>query len=159
MTAVRVPRATDGRRCSRDAPGEASPLVDEAGPLVDHARVPMRSSPLRRVPASAALAGALVAFSSVARADPPAAAGGPGVTAPPPAGAGWTRVHILTQSPKVTLERRVGSLPSDPPPPPRGPYSDGEPEWQRVEFFELDVVGAVDRDQAEEEEEIGRAHV
>jgi hypothetical protein len=54
----------------------------------------------------------------------------PSAPAPAAAAAAWTRVHIVTQAPKVVLERRVGSLPSDPPPAPRGLYSDGEPVWQ-----------------------------
>jgi hypothetical protein len=105
--------------------------------------------PFLRSAASVALAAALVAGSSAAHADPPYATAPPApVTgAPAPlAGSGWTRVHIVTQSPKVTLERRVGSLPSDPPPPPRGPYSDGEPEWQRVCVTPCDAAVALGGD-------------
>ncbi len=94
------------------------------------------SRPLLRVAASVALAAALAA-ASPALADPPSSAAPAPVTASPPAaaapgGPGWARVHIVTQSPKVTLERRVGSLPTDPAPPPRPLYADGEPQWERV---------------------------
>ena len=44
----------------------------------------------------------------------------------------WTRVRIVTQAPGVVLERRQGSLPTDPPPLLRGPYADAEPVWQPV---------------------------
>lgn len=100
-----------------------------------------RPSSLLRVATSVALAAALVASSSAALADPP-----PAPAPPPPAGAGWTRVHIVTQSPRVTLERRVGSLPGDPPPPPRGPYADGEPQWERVCATPCDAAVALGGD-------------
>ena len=135
MAAVRVPTATDVRRCSRDAFARVHPLVDEAGALAEHARVPMRPSLLPRSLASLALAAALAASSPSALADPlyaPVPAVQPVASGAQTGGPGWARVHIVTQSPKVTLERRVGSLPGDPPPLPRSPYSDGEPQWERV---------------------------
>ncbi len=111
----------------------------------------MRPSPLCRVTASAAVAVALVASSPEALADPPSTMGAPlaaaASSAPnPPAGAGWTRVHIVTQSPRVTLERRVGSLPGDPAPLPTGPYAGGEPDWQRVCATPCDTAVALGGD-------------
>ena len=41
-------------------------------------------------------------------------------------------MRIVTKDQGVVLERRLGSLPTDPPPLPKGPYSDGEPQWQAV---------------------------
>jgi len=137
MAAVRVPRATDVRHFSVDAPREGAALVDEPGALVEHARVPTRPSPLLRLAAGAALTSALVASTTAAQADPPPA---------PPPGAGWTRVHIVTPSPQVTLERRVGSLPGDPPPPPSGPYASSEPDWQRVCATPCDAAVALGGD-------------
>jgi hypothetical protein len=55
------------------------------------------------------------------RADPLPAA--PGVT--------WTRVHIVAKVPKVVLERRLGSLPTDPPML-KSVYADPEADWRTV---------------------------
>jgi hypothetical protein len=87
-----------------------------------------------RAPLAAFLAGVLAA-PSPALADPPPAPAAPLAAAPanaPAAAAYWTRVHIVTQKPAVVLERREGSLPTDPPPLPKGIYSDSEPVWQVV---------------------------
>ena len=113
------------RTCDPDA------RVDEGGALVEHERVP--SLPSSSAPL-AALGAALLAASTPAHADPPPAAP-PVVLAPPaapgPAGAAWTRVHIVATRPGVVLERRQGSLPTDRPLPPLGVYA-GEPVWEPV---------------------------
>jgi hypothetical protein len=75
---------------------------------------------------SAILSVALAAASAPAAAEPLYASG----AAAPSAAPAWTRVHIVTLAPTVVLERRLGSLPGDPGQLPRGPYSNGEPQWQ-----------------------------
>jgi len=66
---------------------------------------------------------------------PAAPAAAPVALAPPamagPAGAAWTRVHIVATRPNVVLERRQGSLPTDRPLPPLSIYA-GEPAWDPV---------------------------
>jgi hypothetical protein len=63
---------------------------------------------------------------------PPAASS----AAPAPA---WSRVHVVTQRPKVTLERRVGSLPTDKPSLPQSVYSSA-PVWEQVCAAPCDVA-------------------
>ncbi len=79
----------------------------------------------------AILAVALTATSTPASADPLYAPGAPPAAAAAATPA-WTRVHIGTTAPGVVLERRLGSLPGDPEQLPRGPYANGEPQWQPV---------------------------
>jgi hypothetical protein len=119
------------------------PLVDEAGALADHGRVPKHPSSSsirasrRGLLASALLAGAGIAWASPARADPLYTSGAPGTPGAPVASGGapaFARVHIVTTARRLDLERRAGSLPGEPPPVLRAPYasSDGWIEWQRV---------------------------
>lgn len=66
---------------------------------------------------------------------PPTTAGPPAPAAQPavaPPAAPSARVRIVTTTPGVVLELREGSLPTDPPPLPRGIYSDDEPHWKAV---------------------------
>jgi hypothetical protein len=100
--------------------------VDEAWAPVEHDPVP--KSATARPALSAILSVALAAASSPAFADPLYSSAG----TPAPAAAAWTQVHIVTPAPGVVLERRLGSLPGDPAQLPRGPYSDGEPQWKPV---------------------------
>ncbi len=54
-------------------------------------------------------------------------------------GAAWTRVHVVTQGPKVVLERREGSLPTDRPLPNLSVYAP-DPVWNSVCTMPCDVA-------------------
>ncbi len=83
-------------------------------------------------------AGVIAAASpSPAWAEGPPAPGAPAIApiataAAPVYDPAWARVRIFSRDPKVTLERRVGSLPSDTPGGPRSPYDNNEFEWKVV---------------------------
>jgi hypothetical protein len=84
---------------------------------------------MKRSPACP-IAAAILAASLSAGAQTPPVPPPPPVNPPasPANAAEWTRVHIVTQTPGVVLERRVGSLSTDP----RPSIYDSEPHWDRV---------------------------
>jgi hypothetical protein len=94
------------------------------------------SPPSRHAAVSTLAAAALATAATTAQADPPPsmyAAPPPVAAGAPPGTAAWTRVHIVTPTAGIALERRVGSLPTDPPPPPQSIYAGGaEPVWHAV---------------------------
>ena len=94
-------------------------------------------------PGCAVLAAALVVASAApARADPPyapAPMGTPAAAGAAPTAPAWTRVHIVTQRPKVALERRAGSLPTDKPALPQSVYSSA-PVWDPVCAAPCDIA-------------------
>lgn len=95
----------------------------------------MKRSPACPI-AAAILAVSLAAPLPVGAQTPPAPPPSAPVPPPPPVNppaspanaAAWTRVHIVTQTPGVVLERRIGSLATDP----RPPLWESEPRWERV---------------------------